>query len=85
MSEATQQKTGGHMTLTEYALLALNRGARCWNCDEPLSVRELRYWEHSEGWEVEGFSELQWLYFECPKCKYQTSFDVLRIKRPRPK
>ena len=64
----------------------LTRNAVCWDCGRPLNatLTSIKVKEHSDGWEVEGFPQKQWLYYECSHCLYQTSFFKLGIKRPRP-
>ena len=74
------------MTIREYAQYALDQEARCWNCRGEVHLEDMRHYEHDGGWDVDGFPERQWLYFECSNgtCRYQTSFAALGIKRPYP-
>ena len=74
------------MTLKEYAELALSKGATCFDCGRTPALEDLNNYDHDSGWEVDGFEELQWLYFECsaPSCSYQTSFTKLSVRRPSP-
>lgn len=72
------------MTLVQYAQLALKKGAKCWDCKAQVGQEDLRHYDHSSGWRVEGFPELQWLYFACCGCHYETSFAKLGIRRPVP-
>lgn len=71
------------MNIMKYAQHAIDKGASCRNCNEPVNASDIRYYNHDAGWNVDGFQKLQWLYFECRKCKYQTSFAKLGIPRPR--
>lgn len=73
------------MDLREYAVLAINRGAHCFNCHLPVRSKDFRYRPHSDGWAIEGLTEKQWLFFECPECHYETSFEKLGITRPTPR
>ena len=56
------------MTLNDYEELLLDKKCRWCNTD---LVNSIDHYEHQGGYEVEGFAEKQWLYTECPKCKYQ--------------
>jgi hypothetical protein len=44
---------------------------RCPFCGGYLGA--LEYYPHPNGWEVEGFSEKQWLYRTCLECGHQWS------------
>ncbi|MBI2624843.1 MAG: hypothetical protein HYW70_00690 [Candidatus Nealsonbacteria bacterium] len=59
------------LSLGDYVNLTI--GASCWNCEN-----------HDGGWEVKGFDKKQWLYYQCKKCGYQTSFDKLGVPRNKP-
>lgn len=74
------------MNVREYAEYAIRQGAQCWDCSGSLTVADIRHYDHDGGWKVDGFTERQWLYFECPKsrCEYQTSFAKLHIPREGP-
>lgn len=72
------------MKLQEYVQLAIEKGAKCWDCGGPVTGADVRYYDHEEGWEVEGSLAKLWLYFKCRKCHYETSFAKLRIERPLP-
>lgn len=39
----------------------------------PLESEPLERYDHSGGYDVDGFEEKQWLYVVCPKCDYQWS------------
>ena len=69
------------MNLREYAAHALEKGAKCWSCGGAVSVGDIRHYSHGGGWKIDGFDKLQWLYFECLGCEYQTSFAKLGIPR----
>ncbi len=65
------------MTLAEYAAKAAHKP--CVSCINPLpSSPEVEYYDHSGGWEVEGFSERQWLYVTCA-CGYPNALWKLGI------
>jgi len=69
------------MNIRELAVQALEKGAKCWSCGGAVRVQDIRHYNHSGGWKVDGFNQLQWLFFECRRCKYQTSFAKLGIPR----
>ena len=72
------------MNIRQYAQKAVDIGARCFDCHAPLQADQIESYDHSGGWHVDGFSKLQWLYFECDgdHCHYQTSFAKLGFERP---
>lgn len=74
------------MNERDYALLAAEQGGRCAGCFKPVKVRDIRCYDHEDGWKVDGHEKLQWLYFQCPdpQCHYQTSLAKLGIERPVP-
>ena len=47
----------------------------------PLENEPIEHYDHSDGWPLEGHEELQWLYVECPQCKYQWSLRKLGVPR----
>lgn len=55
-------------------------GKKCFSCGQRLPGK-IDYYEHSDGWEVEGFSSRLWLYVECSKCGYQSSLETLGVPR----
>jgi hypothetical protein len=65
-------------TLKEYA--ALVGGKCCRWCGAQLK-RWIEHYDHNGGWEVSGFSQKQWLYATCPRCKYQWNLGKLGIAR----
>lgn len=71
-------QSAGVPTLKEYALLL--SGMRCRWCRTRLK-RWVEHYDHSGGWAVYGFSQKQWLYTTCPKCKYQWNLGKLGIAR----
>jgi len=46
-----------------------------------LLPSKIKFYDHSGGWEVDGFEEKQWLYVECPKCGYEWSLQKLGVPR----
>lgn len=68
----------GPRTLQEYA--ALVGGKRCRWCKARLR-KWVEHYDHAGGWAVTGFSERQWLYTVCPRCKYQWNLGKLGIQR----
>ena len=77
------------MKLADYEIEALSKDPTCHDCGNPIQPGTLKHYEHSGGWEVEGFKERQWLYFQCSqthprrgtKCAYQHSLGKLKIPR----
>ena len=65
-------------TLNEYAELV--SGKRCRWCGARLK-KWIEHYDHSGGWVVSGFTQRQWLYTTCPKCKYQWNLGKLGISR----
>lgn len=67
------------MNLADYARLVL--GTRCILCEEafqePITIG---HYQHTQGWLVENFSELQWLYITCYYCDYQNALWKLGVK-----
>lgn len=53
------------LSLKQYEMLSLSRCPR----DNAL-LSEVKRYPHSEGYPVEGFTEKQWLYKTCSKCRY---------------
>lgn len=51
----------------------------CRWCGGLLLNQQIEYYEHSGGWRVEGHVAKQWLYIECPGCKYQWSLAKLGV------
>jgi hypothetical protein len=70
--------TARALTLKEYA--ALVKRKRCRWCRRKLSSW-VEHYDHAGGWEVSGFSQKQWLYTTCPKCKYQWNLGKLGIAK----
>ena len=66
-------------TLADYR--ALVRGKICRSCGTVL-MPEVNYYDHPDGWLVEGFEKKQWLYTECRGCGYQNALWKLDIVRP---
>lgn len=53
-------------------------------CDcgfEGLDTLPIESYDHSGGWEVEGFQSKQWLYIHCPKCDYDWALWKLGVNR----
>jgi hypothetical protein len=65
-------------TLKEYRALITDKVCR-W-CRARLNG-SIRHYGHSAGWLVTGFSQRQWLYTTCPKCKYQWNLVKLGVRR----
>jgi hypothetical protein len=68
----------GPRTLKEYA--ALVGGLRCRWCKARLR-KWVEHYDHGGGWAVVGFTEKQWLYTVCTRCKYQWKLGKLGIRR----
>lgn len=66
------------MTLADYR--ALVGPAACRWCGAKLP-EEVRYYEHPDGWRVEGFSALLWLFLRCVNCDYDWSLWKLGVPR----
>jgi hypothetical protein len=58
---------------------AADEHAECAMCGQTLFDK--RMYSHENGWLVPGYSEKQWVYFHCEKCKYDTSLDKLGVSR----
>lgn len=74
-------------SLIDYARLAVEQGAKCQRlgCRQPVGIEDIRhYGPHPAGWRVKGYTDQQWVYFECRHCGYQTSLAKLGITRPIP-
>jgi len=54
-------------------------GKYCIYCGCDLSTRGVRSYNHSGGYEVEGYEEKQWLSVICG-CQYEWSFVKLGLK-----
>lgn len=61
------------------------RGAKCRFCGATLNHRNVEYYDHDGGYEVEGFTQKQWLYVTCHKCGHQWSLVHLGVDRARGK
>ena len=46
---------------------------KCLFCQTPLTMHDFNCYPHPKGITIKGFSEPQWIYFECPKCHYQNA------------
>lgn len=66
------------MTLEDYAFIV--SGRKCIGCKKPfpLPIKIARDNSGPDGWEVEGFSERQWLSVTC-SCGYQNALWKLGI------
>lgn len=42
-----------------------------------LENEPIEHYEHSGGYEVEGFAKKLWLYVTCPRCQYQWSLEKI--------
>jgi hypothetical protein len=78
VNTALYEATPRARTLKEYRSLV--KGKVCRWCKARLSGR-IEHYDHSAGWLVTGFSQRQWLYTTCPKCKYQWNLVKLGIRR----
>lgn len=65
-------------SLKEYAALVSRK--RCRWCGTRLK-KWVEHYDHGGGWEVSGFSQKQWLYTTCPRCKYQWNLSKLGITK----
>jgi len=63
--------------LCDYAKLL--REKRCPGCEKPLS-QSIQHYNNTGGWEVKGFQVRQWLYVNCPTCKYDWALWKLGIR-----
>jgi hypothetical protein len=72
------------LTLEEYALLGLKKGGKCFRCQRQFTAADLQHDDHSGGWKVKGIKTLQWLWFHCEGCNYDTSLQTFGIDKPRP-
>ncbi|MBI3115268.1 MAG: hypothetical protein HYZ09_02120 [Candidatus Kerfeldbacteria bacterium] len=66
--------------------MAMESGAKCFDCRRPFQPEAIIHYDHPWGWVVEGYRERQWLGFRClaPRCGYETSFDKLGYRHLRP-
>lgn len=67
------------MKLEDYEKLV--EGKTCRWCGTELP-QKVEYYAHPDGWKVEGFPTLLWLYVKCPNCKYDWSLWKLGLSRP---
>lgn len=67
------------MKLREYG--GLVKDTKCKFCSTELPVGCIEYYDHEQGWQVEGFQKKQWLYVTCKKCGHQWSLEKLGISR----
>jgi len=51
----------------------------CLACKKPHDAWTM--YEHPFGWRVKGLVHKQWVFFNCPHCGYQTSWDKLGVPR----
>lgn len=51
-------------------ILLLKAKTECGFCRTEYNINDVRSYDHPSGWEIEGFSEKQWLYFHCHNCQY---------------
>lgn len=49
------------------------------NCGELLINGELKSYDHSEGYNLRGYSLPQWVFLKCSKCGYMWNISKLRI------
>lgn len=54
---------------------------RCRWCGVSLKNERILHYDHSGGWKVKGFKELQWLYIHCPHCGYDWALWKLGVSR----
>ena len=66
-------------TLAEYSQKITE--TKCRGCDTPLPINHIKSYPHSDGWQVDGFREKQWLYVHCNKCDYDWSLWKLGVPR----
>ncbi|PWB38761.1 MAG: hypothetical protein C3F02_02525 [Parcubacteria group bacterium] len=72
------------LTLAEYARLGMEKRNKCRRCGALLTAGMMRHEDHASGWKVKGLMGLQWLWFHCKECHYDTSFQTIGISRPYP-
>ena len=51
-------------------ILLQRQVVRCGFCRTEYNVNDIRSYDHTSGWTIEGFKETQWLYFHCHNCGY---------------
>ena len=69
------------LTLGDYAKMVI--GKNCFSCSKMFSLPiTLEHYPHTNGYDVAGFVEKEWLFVVCSnqKCKYQNSLESLGIK-----
>ena len=52
-------------------------GEKCRWRKTKLGDQRVQFYEHHGGYEVDGYDKRQWLYVECPKCKYEWNLNKL--------
>ena len=57
------------MNLNEIALAVENLDINC-SCGEPIHASEVDCYPHDGGVKIDDYTELQWVYFHCPRCEY---------------
>jgi len=38
-------------------------------------IAHIAMYEHRNGWRIVNFDELQWVYYKCPSCRQETSWE----------
>ena len=56
--------------LEEILLQKRDKATKCGFCNTEYNVGDIRSYDHTSGWIIEGFKETQWLYFHCHNCGY---------------
>lgn len=57
------------------------KGQKCGFCGTVLNHNNINYYDHGDGWKVEGFKNKQWLYVPCHGCGYDWALQKLGVQR----
>ena len=65
-------------TLSDFGRMLIGKRCDC-NGQPSLAGLPIIHYDHEGGWKVDGFENRQWLYVNCPHCKYGWSLYKLGV------